>query len=163
VNLIPLGYQKSDSMIQGVGVAAHLQSSSQRLSPLGLFSTECNGHVQLGDCGPRCRSLGLLTRSEGSSAVKYFFFVSALMHAPVSLSAESALPPAQRPAFAAAKRSSKDTVVNCLWETWANLRSAIAKTPVSAASRVPHAAIALSAGAFDSRLGEKGVALANGA
>ena len=60
VNLIPLGCQKSDSMIQGVDVAAHLQSSSQRLSPLGLFSTECNGHVQLGDCGPRCRSLGLL-------------------------------------------------------------------------------------------------------
>jgi hypothetical protein len=40
--------------------------------------------------------------------VKYFFFVLALMHAPVSLSAESALPPAQRPAFAPAKRSSKD-------------------------------------------------------
>lgn len=40
--------------------------------------------------------------------MKYFFFVLALMHAPVSLSAESALPPAQLPAFAPAKRSSKD-------------------------------------------------------
>jgi hypothetical protein len=40
--------------------------------------------------------------------VKYFFFVLALMHAPVSLSAESALPPAQRPVFGPANRSSKD-------------------------------------------------------
>jgi hypothetical protein len=57
------------------------------------------------------------TRSEGSSPVKYLFFVLALMHASVSLSAESALPPAQGPAFAPAKRSSKDMgkpgTINC--------------------------------------------------
>jgi hypothetical protein len=43
--------------------------------------------------------------------MEYFFFVLALMHAPVPLSAESAPPPAQRPTFAPAKQSSKDIVV----------------------------------------------------
>jgi hypothetical protein len=43
--------------------------------------------------------------------MKYFFFVLALIHAPVPLSAESASPPAQRPTFAPAKQSSKDIVV----------------------------------------------------
>jgi hypothetical protein len=102
--------------------------------------------------------------------VKYFFFVLALMHAPVSLSAESALPPAQRPAFAPGKRSSKDIVVNCLRETWANLGSTIAKTPVSAASRAPHVAGGdhFECGRIRLRIGRgerllKGVALANGA
>lgn len=43
--------------------------------------------------------------------MEYFLFVLALMHAPVPRSAESAPPPAQRPPFAPAKQSSKDTVV----------------------------------------------------
>jgi hypothetical protein len=43
--------------------------------------------------------------------MKYFFFVLALIHAPVPLSAKSASPPAQRPTFAPAKQSSKDIVV----------------------------------------------------
>jgi hypothetical protein len=43
--------------------------------------------------------------------MEYFFFVLALMHAPVPRSAESAPPPAQRSPFAPAKQSSKDIVV----------------------------------------------------
>lgn len=39
----------------------------------------------------------------------YVFFVLALMHAPVPLSAESAPPPAQRPTFAFGKQSSKES------------------------------------------------------
>ena len=74
MNLISLGYRKSDSMIQGVDVAAHLQSSSLRLSALGFFSTECNGHVQLGDCGPKCRSLRLLAPRELRREVLFLCF-----------------------------------------------------------------------------------------
>jgi hypothetical protein len=97
--------------------------------------------VQLGDWRTKMPQFRA-TRFEGSSAVKYFFFVLALRHAPVSLSAESALPPAQRPPFGPANRFSKDMgkpgIDNC-------------ETPVSAASRARTwpAAIALSAGAFD--------------
>jgi hypothetical protein len=93
--------------------------------------------------------------------VKYFFFMLALMHAPVSLSAESALPPAQRPAFAPAKRSSKDMgkpgTNNC-------------ETPVLAASRAPHVAGGdrFECGRIRLRIGRgerlsKDFALANGA
>lgn len=60
--------------------------------------------------------------------MEYFFFVLALMHAPVPLSAESAPPPAQRPPFAPAKQSSKDIVVFVFGkhgQTWANLGSTI--------------------------------------
>ena len=94
--------------------------------------------------------------------MKYFFFVLALMHAPVSLSAESALPPAQRPAFAPAKRSSKDLgkpgTNNC------------ENSSVSAASRAPHVAGGdrFECGRIRLRIGRgerisKDFALANGA
>ena len=56
--------------------------------------------------------------------MEYFFFVLALMHAPVPLSAESAPPPAQRPTFAPAKQSCKNIVV-FVFGTWANLGSTI--------------------------------------
>jgi hypothetical protein len=65
--------------------------------------------VQLADCEPRCHSLALL--GPRGSAMKCFFFVFALMRAPVFLSAESARPPAQHPTFAPAKQSFKDIVV----------------------------------------------------